>query len=124
MPEYLRPGVYIEEEPSGARSIAGVSTSVTAFIGPAGATPTPSATTTRTRPLRPPNSGWALNCIDSDIVGECIDALPAPAAATPHPKDVCLGPLGVAVPYLQLAAALHIVSLMWRWMAERMSLLV
>jgi len=34
MPTVLTaPGVYIEEEPSGARSIVGVSTSVTAFIG-------------------------------------------------------------------------------------------
>lgn len=35
MPTYLHPGVYIEEIPSGAKPIEGVSTSVTAFIGEA-----------------------------------------------------------------------------------------
>ena len=35
MPSYLHPGVYIEEIPSGAKPIEGVSTSVTAFVGPA-----------------------------------------------------------------------------------------
>jgi phage tail sheath protein FI len=43
MASYLHPGVYIEEIPSGARPIEGVSTSVTAFVGacsrgPSGAT--------------------------------------------------------------------------------------
>src|SRR5271170_2107266 len=33
MPEYLSPGVYIEEVP-GTRTIEGVSTTVTGFIGP------------------------------------------------------------------------------------------
>lgn len=33
MPSYLHPGVYIEEIPSGAKPIEGVSTSVTAFVG-------------------------------------------------------------------------------------------
>src|SRR5690242_20000213 len=33
MPEYLAPGVYIEEIASGAHAIAGVSTATTAFIG-------------------------------------------------------------------------------------------
>jgi phage tail sheath protein FI len=35
MPVYLSPGVYIEEIPSGARPIEGVSTSTAAFVGPA-----------------------------------------------------------------------------------------
>ena len=35
MPTYLHPGVYIEEIPSGAKPIEGVSTSVTAFVGAA-----------------------------------------------------------------------------------------
>ena len=35
MPTYLHPGVYIEEIPSGAKPIEGVSTSVTAFVGSA-----------------------------------------------------------------------------------------
>ncbi len=35
MPSYLHPGVYIEEIPSGSKPIEGVSTSVTAFVGPA-----------------------------------------------------------------------------------------
>ena len=35
MPSYLHPGVYIEEIPSGAKPIEGVSTSVTAFVGAA-----------------------------------------------------------------------------------------
>src|SRR6266508_207123 len=35
MPEYLAPGVYVEEVSFRAKSIEGVSTSTTAFIGPA-----------------------------------------------------------------------------------------
>ncbi|HEX3864909.1 MAG TPA: phage tail sheath subtilisin-like domain-containing protein [Stellaceae bacterium] len=35
MPEYLSPGVYIEELPSGLKAIEGVSTSTAAFVGPA-----------------------------------------------------------------------------------------
>ena len=35
MPTYLHPGVYIEEVPSGAKPIEGVSTSVAAFVGAA-----------------------------------------------------------------------------------------
>lgn len=34
MPEYLHPGVYLEEIPSGVKPIEGVSTSIAAFIGP------------------------------------------------------------------------------------------
>jgi phage tail sheath protein FI len=33
VPPHTYPGVYIQELPSGVRTIAGVSTSVTAFIG-------------------------------------------------------------------------------------------
>ncbi len=33
MPQYLAPGVYVQEVPSGIRSIEGVSTSITAFVG-------------------------------------------------------------------------------------------
>jgi uncharacterized protein len=36
MPEYLSPGVFIEEIPSQLRAIEGVSTSTAAFVGPAG----------------------------------------------------------------------------------------
>src|SRR3954470_9669551 len=35
MAEYLSPGVFIEEIPSGLRAIEGVSTSTAAFVGPA-----------------------------------------------------------------------------------------
>jgi len=35
MPTYLHPGVYIEEIPSGAKTIEGVSTAIAAFVGPA-----------------------------------------------------------------------------------------
>ena len=35
MPTYLHPGVFIEEIPSGSKTIEGVSTSITAFVGPA-----------------------------------------------------------------------------------------
>ena len=35
MPEYLAPGVYVEETSFRAKSIEGVSTSTTAFVGPA-----------------------------------------------------------------------------------------
>jgi phage tail sheath protein FI len=35
MPTYLHPGVYVEEIPSGVKPIEGVSTSITAFVGPA-----------------------------------------------------------------------------------------
>jgi uncharacterized protein len=34
MPEYLAPGVYVEETSFRARSIEGVSTTTTGFIGP------------------------------------------------------------------------------------------
>ena len=34
MPEYLAPGVYVEEVSSGNQPIAGVSTSTAAFLGP------------------------------------------------------------------------------------------
>ncbi|MFC6671269.1 hypothetical protein [Marinobacterium aestuariivivens] len=40
MASYLHPGVYIEEVPSGARPIEGVSTSVTAFVGACSRGPT------------------------------------------------------------------------------------
>ena len=33
MPEYLSPGVYIEEQDTGPEPIEGVSTSVTGFVG-------------------------------------------------------------------------------------------
>src|SRR5262244_368891 len=46
MPETLTfPGVYIEEIPSGVRTITGVATSITAFIGRAQRGPTNKATT-------------------------------------------------------------------------------
>ena len=35
MPTYLHPGVYIEEIPSGSKTIEGVATSIAAFVGPA-----------------------------------------------------------------------------------------
>ena len=35
MPTYLTPGVYVEEIPSGVRTITGVATSITAFVGKA-----------------------------------------------------------------------------------------
>ncbi len=44
MASYLHPGVYIEEISSGARPIEGVSTSVTAFVGPANRGPVGEAT--------------------------------------------------------------------------------
>jgi len=44
MPTYLHPGVYIEEIPSGAKTIEGVSTSITAFVGPARKGPAGEAT--------------------------------------------------------------------------------
>ena len=40
MPEYLRPGVYIEEVDTGAKAIEGVATSTTGFIGVAERGPT------------------------------------------------------------------------------------
>src|SRR5688572_9923130 len=41
---YLHPGVYIEEIPSGVKTIEGVSTSITAFVGPARKGPAGEAT--------------------------------------------------------------------------------
>lgn len=41
MAEYLSPGVFIEEIPSGLRAIEGVSTSTAAFVGPASRGPVP-----------------------------------------------------------------------------------
>ena len=40
MPEYLAPGVYVEETSFRAKSIEGVSTTTTGFIGPARFGPT------------------------------------------------------------------------------------
>ena len=40
MPEYLAPGVYIEETSYRAKSIEGVSTSTAGFVGPARSGPT------------------------------------------------------------------------------------
>ena len=39
-PEYLAPGVYVEEIPTGVHTIAGVSTSITAFVGRTATGPT------------------------------------------------------------------------------------
>jgi uncharacterized protein len=44
MATYLHPGVYIEEIPSGVRTIEGVSTSIAAFVGPARKGPVGEAT--------------------------------------------------------------------------------
>ena len=44
MPSYLHPGVYVEEIPSGAKPIEGVSTSVAALVGPAHKGPMAEAT--------------------------------------------------------------------------------
>ena len=41
MPEYLSPGVFTEEVPSGLKAIEGVSTSTAAFVGPAAHGPVP-----------------------------------------------------------------------------------
>src|SRR5687767_3186024 len=41
MPEYLAPGVYVEETSFRAKSIEGVSTSTTAFVGPTRRGPIP-----------------------------------------------------------------------------------
>ena len=38
MPQYLSPGVYVEEVDSGSRPIEGVGTAVAAFVGLAAAT--------------------------------------------------------------------------------------
>ena len=43
MPEYLAPGVYVEETSFRAKSIEGVSTSTTAFAGPTRKGPTTGA---------------------------------------------------------------------------------
>ena len=44
MPSALSyPGVYVEEVPSGVRTLTGVSTSITAFVGSAAAGPTDQA---------------------------------------------------------------------------------
>jgi phage tail sheath protein FI len=45
MPIRTAPGVYIEEIPSGVRSITGVATSITAFVGQALKGPTDQAVT-------------------------------------------------------------------------------
>ena len=48
MPEYLSPGVYVEELPPARRSIQGVATSTTAFVGPTRSAPTGGASTVLT----------------------------------------------------------------------------
>lgn len=39
-PDYLAPGVYIQETPAGLHTITGVSTSITAFVGRTASGPT------------------------------------------------------------------------------------
>jgi phage tail sheath protein FI len=65
MPEYLSPGVYIEEIPARLKAIEGVSTSTGGFVGPAERGPVP---------------GLALPFTTSGGVGEPVD--PAPVLVT------------------------------------------
>ena len=92
------PGVYIEEAPSGVRTIVGVTTSVTAFVGAAprgpptrryacSASPTTRARSGRrwTRPGR-----WATPCSTSSPTAEprpSSSASPEPAPVTPPRRD-------------------------------------
>jgi phage tail sheath protein FI/enoyl-CoA hydratase/carnithine racemase len=51
-PEFLAPGVYVEEVPFRSHSIEGVPTSTTAFIGATLTTPPPPADSTKREPIR------------------------------------------------------------------------
>jgi phage tail sheath protein FI/enoyl-CoA hydratase/carnithine racemase len=51
-PEFLAPGVYVEETPFRAHSIEGVPTSTAAFIGPTRITPPPATDSSKREPLR------------------------------------------------------------------------
>src|SRR6185369_189696 len=53
MPEYLHPGVYVQEVPSAVRPIEGVSTSTAAFIGVTDKGPVPKVLLTGQR-VQPP----------------------------------------------------------------------
>src|SRR5437016_10185849 len=53
MPQYLHPGVYVQEVPSAVRPIQGVSTSTAAFIGVADKGPVPGTTLPSGRPAQP-----------------------------------------------------------------------
>jgi len=53
MPQYLHPGVYVQEVPSAVKPIAGVSTSTAAFIGVADQGPVPGTVLPSGRPAQP-----------------------------------------------------------------------
>ncbi len=53
MPEYLHPGVYVQEVPSAVRPIEGVSTSTAAFIGVADKGPVPGTLLPSKQPAQP-----------------------------------------------------------------------
>jgi hypothetical protein len=53
MPQYLHPGVYVQEVPSAVRPIQGIGTSTAAFIGVAAQGPVPGTTLPSGRPAQP-----------------------------------------------------------------------
>ena len=76
MPEYLAPGVFIEEIPSRLRAIEGVSTSTAAFVGPARRGPVPGylwpASTTPGLPFAPAG-GFVLEPDPSPVLVTSIE---------------------------------------------------
>ncbi len=97
MPEYLSPGVYVEEVPSAIKPIAGVSTSTAAFVGiikgpvqipeenpdydPTGKSKDPKATA----PFR--LWTWPLPDGEYDKAKQAFDALAEPGVKPARPKD-------------------------------------
>jgi len=101
MPEYLSPGVYVEEIPSAVKPIAGVSTSTAAFVGVVPPTLTmleenPDYDPTKYDPTKPPSETnvpptreWTFPYKEDDWVKsrDALKALTQEGSRPPRPKD-------------------------------------
>jgi uncharacterized protein len=98
MPEYLSPGVYVEEVPSAIKPIAGVSTSTAAFIGVVPDQIPIVEENPNFDPTKPPTAAGGANSptitwkfpfaqADRDAAKAAFDALCVPGARPPRSQD-------------------------------------
>jgi len=100
MPEYLAPGVYVEEVPSSIKPIVGVSTSTAAFVGIVKGPvqipeDNPNYDPTKVDPTKPPDPNnlpyrlWTFPAPDGDYPAakQAFDALTKPGVRPPRPAD-------------------------------------
>ncbi len=100
MPEYLSPGVYVEEVPSSIKPIVGVSTSTAAFVGIIKGPiqipeDNPDYDPTKFDPTKPPDPNnlpfrtWTFPAPDDDYKNakKTFDDLTEPGVRPPRPKD-------------------------------------